>query len=94
MSKRKRRQPKLQISQIIAGVVVFSALALGGWAVAQQFAPRTGTTLRDTETAFSIPTHVGEPAPEFTAIGADGQPYTFTPGNGRPKAIVFYMGFR
>ena len=37
---------------------------------------------------------VGKPAPEFTATGADGKPYTVKPGDGRTKVVVFYMGFR
>ena len=94
---RKRRttrpRPKPKTGLLIAGALVIGLIAIGGWAIAQQFTPRSGSALRDSDTAFSIATHLGQPAPEFTAIGADGQPYTFTPGDGRPKAIVFYMGY-
>jgi hypothetical protein len=94
MSKRKPAKRKPKTGQILASALVIGVIAIGGWAIAQQFVPRSGPTLRDSDTAFSIPPHVGQPAPEFTAIGVDGQPHTVTPGDGRPKAIVFYMGFR
>ena len=94
MSKKRTATPKSKTGPIVAVAVVIGVIALGGWAIVQQFAPRVGATLRDTDTAFSLPARVGQPAPEFTAIGVDGQPYTVTPGDGRPKAIVFYMGFQ
>jgi len=94
MSKKKQATQKPKTGPIIVVALVICVIALGGWAIAQQFAPRSGSTLRDSDTAFSISTHVGQLAPEFTAANVDGQPYTFKPGDGRPKAIVFYMGFR
>lgn len=94
MSKKRRTTSSPPMGRIIAVVLVIGAVIAGGLWASQQFTPRTGSTLRDSDTAFSIATHVGQPAPEFTATGADGQPYTFTPGAGRPTAIVFYMGFR
>lgn len=93
MSKKKRVTQKPKTGQIILAVSVIGAMILGGLVVSQQFAPGKGNTLRNSDTAFSVPTHVGQPASEFTVIGVDGQPYTFTPGDGRPKAIVFYMGY-
>ena len=94
MSKKKRatRQPKTAL--IITGVLVIGAVIIGGLWVSRRSASGGDGTLRDSDTAFSVSTHVGQPAPEFTAIGVDGQSYTFTPGDGRPKAIVFYMGFQ
>ena len=94
MSKKKQATRKLKTGPLIAGVLVIGVLVVGGWAIAQQFTPRAGISLRDSDTAFSLSTHVGQPAPEFTAIGVDGQTYTVMPGDGHPKAIVFYMGFR
>ena len=94
MSKKKRVTRKPKTGFIIAVALVIGAMILGGLLVSRRSPPGANPTLRDSETAFSIPTHVGQPAPEFTAIGVDGQPYTVTPGDGRPKAIVFYMGFR
>lgn len=80
------------------GVVVMIVVLLGGVTVFRslQRSPSTGeaiAALKNTDSALSVPTHVGQPAPPFTAIGMDGQPYTVTPGDGRPKVIVFYMGF-
>lgn len=94
MSKKRRTTSNPPMGRIIAAVLVIGVIGVGGWAIAQQFTPRSDSALRDSDTAFSISTHVGQPAPEFTATNVDGQPYTFTPGAGRPTAIVFYMGFR
>lgn len=94
MSKKRRMGRKRKMSQIIALTGVIGATVLVGVSIARRSTLGGQPTLRDTDTAFSIPTHVGQPAPGFTAIDAQGEPYTFTPGDGRPKAIVFYMGFR
>jgi len=70
------------------------AAALTGVLLAQQ--PRGNveeTDLPNSDTAFTVPDHVGEPAPAFSAIGVDGNPHTVTPGDGRPKVLVFYMGY-
>lgn len=76
--------------------LVIMVLLLGGLAVFRSLQHSTSAAiaaLKDSASALSVPTHVGQPAPKFTAIGANGQPYTVTPGDGRPKVIVFYMGF-
>lgn len=70
------------------------AVALTGVLLAQR--PRgavPATDLPNSETAFTVPDHVRQPAPAFSAIGVDGKPYAVTPGDGRPKALVFYMGY-
>ena len=72
---------------------VVGVLILAGVWIASGLNPGSGTGLRNSGTAFSIPDHVGQPAPAFTAVNVDGQPYKLTPGDGRAKAIVFYMGF-
>jgi len=87
-----RRKPKT--GRLIAVALVIGAVIVGGLVISQSSAPGSGTTLGDSDTTFSVPTHVGQPAPGFTATGVDGQPYTVTPGDGRPKAIVFYMGYQ
>ena len=70
------------------------AVALAGVLLAQRPRGSDGETgLPNSDTAFTVPDHVGEPAPAFSAIGVDGNPYTVTPGDGRPKALVFYMGY-
>ena len=92
--KKKRAARKPRTGLIIVAIGVIGLIIAGGLALSGQFAPGQESALRDSDTAFSLSTHVGQPAPEFTALGVDGQPYTFTPGDGRPKAIVFYMGFR
>jgi len=93
-NKKRRTQPKPQTGRWIVVRLVIGAVIVGGLVIAQSSTPDTGTALRDSDTTFSFSTLVGQPAPEFTAIGADGQPYTVTPGDGRPKAIVFYMGYQ
>ena len=94
MVKKRRAGQKLRTRQIIVvAAVVVGVLILGGaWIVFRSGSGATGG-LHNSDTAFSIPDHVGQPAPAFTAVAADGQPYTVTPGDGRAKAIVFYMGF-
>jgi hypothetical protein len=71
--------------------LLIGALLIGGLAALSGV---FSTTPRETKDAFSVPTLVGQPAPEFTALGADGKPVTVKPGDGRAKALVFYMGFR
>lgn len=93
MSKKQRaaRKPsagKFVLAGAVVGIVVLAGLAVARWRPASN-----ANGLDETDTAFSISTRVGQPAPAFTAIGVDGQPYTLTPGDGRPKAIVFYTGF-
>ena len=95
MSKKKVARPKRQPAERwlipVTGVVVI--VMLGGLAAWwQRPAGDAIAALKDSDTAFSVPTHVGQPAPAFTAINVDGQPYTVKPGDGRPKVIVFYMG--
>ena len=94
MSKKKRARQKPKTSWLLAAALVLGGSILVGVLASRQSASETGTALRDSDTAFSIPDLVGQPAPTFTAISVDGQPYTVTPGDGRPKAIIFYMGFR
>jgi cytochrome oxidase Cu insertion factor (SCO1/SenC/PrrC family) len=95
MSRKKRTPRTRKTGRLVAVVVVIvvGIVILGGLAVL--FQRPTGDAiarLRDSDSAFSVPTHVGQPAPKFTAINVDGQPYTVTPGDGRPKVLVFYMG--
>ena len=49
--------------------------------------------LTNDDSTFSYDSLVGKPAPAFTAPDANGQPYTFTPNDGRKHVIVFNMGF-
>ena len=93
MSKKKRATQKPKTGQRIVVALVIGAVIVGGLVISQSSAPGGGTALRDSDTTFSFSTLVGQPAPAFTAVGVDGQPYTVTLGDGRPKAIVFYMGY-
>lgn len=93
MRMKRQTSRKPTTGKIILAMTVIGIVILAGWAMARQRSAGSGNGLPDTDTSFSVPTHVGQPAPAFTAIGVDGQPYTLTPGDGRPKVIVFYMGF-
>ena len=93
MSKKKRAAQKNKTAPRVAVALLIATIVIGGLVIAQTSGSGGATTLHDTDTAFSVPTHVGQPAPAFTAIGVDEQPYAVTPGDGRPKAIIFYMGF-
>ena len=96
MTKLKRRRATRRPG---TSALVFSALVVGAAAVAGLlYLQRSqdsagGVDLPNSETAFSIPDHVGQPAPAFAAIGLDSSPHSVTPGDGRPKVLVFYMGY-
>ena len=96
MSKRKYRpsRRKSKSANVILAIVVIGTLVIGGL-VASQVSTRgsdSGAASRESETTFRVRTHEGQPAPAFTASGVDGRPYTVTIGDGRPKALIFYMG--
>ena len=93
MIKKKRAKQKSKTAPLVAVALLIATILIGGLVIAKSSGSGDPTTLRDTDTAFSILTHVGQPAPAFTAINVDGQPYAVTPSDGRPKAIIFYMGF-
>jgi len=93
MSKRRRRTQKAGMGRLIAVGLAISGVALLGILVARRPASPDSGRLLDSQEAFSVPDHVGQLAPAFTAIGVDGQPYPVSPGDGRPKVLVFYMGY-
>ena len=93
MSAKRRATQKITVGRFLITLLVIGATILGGWAITRRRSPGGNGALRDSDTAFSIPERVGQTAPAFTALGVDGQPYTVTPGDGHPKAIVFYMGY-
>lgn len=93
MSRRRSTNPKSAAKGLVAGILV-AAVVMGGLLVGRRGAPSGVAALPENETAFSVSTHVGEAAPAFTAMGVDGEPYSVRPGDGRPKALIFYMGFR
>jgi len=92
MSKRRSTQRKSTGGPIVGGILL-AAVVLAGFLVGRRGGPSGPTALPENETAFSVSTHLGEAAPPFTATGVDGKPYSVTPGDGRPKALIFYMGF-
>lgn len=73
--------------------LVIGLVILGGLLVARGTFSGTQAALRDSDTAFSVPNYADQPAPAFTATSVDGQPFSVTPGDGRPKALIFYMGY-
>lgn len=98
MRRNKQIKQKRNASRPVAIALVIAAVIVTGliifWQRSQPSPSAAGITLPDSDTAFTVPTQMGQPAPEFTATGVDGQPYTVTPGDGRPKVLVFYMGFQ
>ena len=93
MVKKRRAGQKLRNRQLMVIAAVVGVLILGGVWIAFRLGSGASGGLHNSDTAFSLPDHVGQPAPAFSAVAADGQPYKVTPGDGRAKAIVFYMGF-
>ena len=94
MNKKRQEVRRLRTRQrIVAIALLVGMLTLGGVWLAGRLNAGSGTGLGNSSTAFSVPDHVGQPAPTFTAVNVDGQSFTLKPGDGRAKAIVFYMGF-
>ena len=93
MSKRRSTAPKPVGKPILVGILL-AAVVFGGVLVARGGGSSKANGLPENETSFNVSTLAGEPAPAFTALGVDGQPYSVTPGDGRAKALIFYMGFR
>lgn len=91
MSKRKRTRSNSKTGLVVVVGLVLVSVAVVGYVVVQQFSSDPAG-LGNSQNAFTVSDHIGQPAPEFTAANVDGQPYTFKPGQGRPQAIVFYMG--
>ena len=58
-------------------------------------APTAASTvaLSNSQSTFDYNSLVGQPASSFTLMDVSGQPYTFTPNDGRKHVIVFYMGY-
>lgn len=56
-------------------------------------APDLAGNLPDTDSAFNVGTLIGQPAPAFTLLDANGQPYKFLADDGRKYVFVFNMGF-
>lgn len=91
MSKRKRTRSNSKMGLFVVVGLIVVTVAVIGYAILQQFSGDSAG-LGNSQNAFTVSDHIGQPAPEFTAANVDGQPYTFKPGQGRPQAIVFYMG--
>lgn len=100
MSKQNRRPTKSSptankwLIVALAGVIVL----IGGLIAAPAISRNAGsggaqTNLPNSKNTFSVPTLVGQAALSFTATNVDGKPFTVTPGDGRAKVLVFYMGY-
>lgn len=49
--------------------------------------------LANSQNAFNVSTRVGKPAPAFTLTDAQGNPFTFQPGDGKKYVFAFNMGY-
>jgi len=64
MSKRKKHATqKPKIGWLIAAALIVGVVIVGGLVISQQSTPGSRPTLRDSDTTFSVPTHVGQTAP-------------------------------
>jgi cytochrome oxidase Cu insertion factor (SCO1/SenC/PrrC family) len=94
---------KDQLGIAIKGVVLI--IALVACALTELAAPAPAPTpsavptavptvaLTNNASTFDHNSLVGQSASSFTLMDATGQPYTFTPNDGRKHVIVFYMGY-
>lgn len=92
MNKGKRTRSNSKTGLVVVVGLVVVTVAVVGYAIVQKFSVDS-TGLSNSQNAFTVSDRIGQPAPGFTATNVDGQPYTFKPGQGRPQAIVFYMGY-
>ena len=55
--------------------------------------PNVAGNLPNSSSALNVGTLIGQPAPAFTLMDANGQPYKFQAGNGHKYVLAFNMGY-
>ena len=99
MMMRRRSQTQRRNQLLIgAGLALVALMAVVWWRTSAPSAPNTNSpdvagNLPDTDSALNVETLIGQPAPAFTLMDANGQPYEFQPGDGRKYVFAFNMGY-
>ena len=80
-----------------AGLALIALVAVVWWRTVAPSAPDTNSpdvagNLPDSDSAFNVGTLIGQPAPAFTLMDANGELYEFQPGDGRKYVFAFNMG--
>ena len=99
MMKHRRSQTQRRNRLLIgAGLALIALIAVVWWRATAPSAPNTNSpdvagNLPDTDSALNVGTLIGQPAPAFTLMDANGEPYEFQPGDGRKYVFAFNMGY-
>ncbi|MEO5886343.1 MAG: hypothetical protein ABIQ77_01655 [Anaerolineales bacterium] len=90
-----QRRNRLWIGAGLALIALIAVVWLRAVApsAANTNSPDVAGNLPDTDSAFNVGTLIGQPAPAFTLLDANGQPHKFQAGDGRKYVFVFNMGF-
>lgn len=79
---------------INTGLVLIALIAFVRWRTTRNAnSDDVAANLLDTYSAFNVGTRIGESAPAFTLLDANGEPYEFEPGDGHKYVFAFNMGY-
>ena len=99
MTRLKRSQTQWRNRLLIgAGLALIALIAVAWLRTLTPSAPNTSSpdvagNLPNSNSALNVGTLIGQPAPTFTLMDANGQPYKFQAGNGRKYVFAFNMGY-
>lgn len=77
----------------IGAVVWFAATSASTPTPSNTRASDVAANLRNSDFSFNVGTRIGQRAPAFTLLDAQGQSYAFKPGDGRKYVLAFNMGY-